>query len=55
MRQSGCFRALASGDVMDTLAWIAGIFLAAATAFGLGYWFGYKCGQYDAEGGVREP
>ncbi len=40
---------------METVGWIATILVAVVIAFGFGYWFGYKCGQQDAEDGVKEP
>jgi hypothetical protein len=40
---------------MEIVMWLITLCLGAVTAFGLGYWFGYKCGQQDAEEGIREP
>jgi hypothetical protein len=37
------------------MIWIALSIVTIATAFGGGYWFGYKCGQQDARDGIREP
>ena len=40
---------------MQSAIYVVGLLFTIAAAFGLGYWFGYRCGQQDAEAGVREP
>ncbi|HEY7645471.1 MAG TPA: hypothetical protein VH858_10600 [Hyphomicrobiales bacterium] len=40
---------------MQTVGWLAILAVTVAAAFSLGYWFGYRCGQHDAEDGVGEP
>jgi membrane protein DedA with SNARE-associated domain len=40
---------------METVGWIAIVVIAVAIGFTLGYWFGYRCGQHDAESGLGAP
>jgi hypothetical protein len=47
--------ALGENAIMQTVGWLAILAVTVAAAFSLGYWFGYRCGQHDAEDGVGEP
>lgn len=47
------YHRVASDDEFKMSSIAAIICLMAA--FGLGYWFGYACGQQDAADGIREP
>ena len=40
---------------MEEVGWLSILIVTSLVVFVFGYWFGYKCGQQDAEAGVKEP
>jgi hypothetical protein len=40
---------------MSLNMWSIAAIICLAAAFGLGYWFGYACGQQDSADGIRGP